>query len=300
MTVLYYPSACYGLGLADEAPRIGKDYHVLHASPGFSPEATAELKKMARNLEWRSDGKPGTFPPSFVLWPLPEEAGILAARLRDAGRDDQGRPHSFRIEAAYIADRGVLDDPTILAGILHDRAWPAAEWDWKTAPKIALQPDVHDDSVRREIAAALQKREPCPRLLVGGKYLNFDREEYDAVLPRDPIGSKAGSLQIPASESPSGECKPVDMVKSGYVVSMRAFMLVVVLAGLLIIGLIEERREKRNALREAHNLSKRIQKLEERGNPQDTKIVELEKIVDSYQKAFNEIRNAIHSVDNYR
>jgi cell division protein FtsB len=174
-----FPGACYGLAPLERTGVPGRDYGILHAGPGFPPEAEKALEQMARGVEWKSDGEAESYPPCFALWPTGR--GVMAIRIRDVGRDDRERPHAIRIEAAYIEDRAILDDPDRLAGLLDDSAWPPNGWDWTKTDAIELGGEGSTRIGERPSIIESMKSEPRSRLLIAGRHLKADEEDYDEV-----------------------------------------------------------------------------------------------------------------------
>jgi hypothetical protein len=119
-------------------PRDGGEYRVLIHSLDFPPTAVSALASLGRSFGWRpvGDGNAGPgrrFESCFALWPAP--GGTLVARLLDDGADEHGRPHTLRIEAAWVPDPAT---PTLLAGCLSPAAWPQPVSD-STSP-LSLRP----------------------------------------------------------------------------------------------------------------------------------------------------------------
>ena len=176
---LIFPGGCYGLGPSERAGVPGRDYGILHAGSGFPQEAEKALEQMARGVEWKSDGEAESYPPCFALWPT--GSGVMAIRIRDVHRDDRGRPHAIRIEAAYIEDRAILDDPGHLAGLLDDSAWPPGGWDWTKTDAVELGGEGSTRIGERPSIIESLKSKPIPRVLIAGRHLKADEEDYDEV-----------------------------------------------------------------------------------------------------------------------
>ncbi len=189
-----FPGACYGLDQTERTGHLVRDYRILYAAAGFPSEAETALNEMARGVEWKSDGEPEVYPPCFALWPTGD--GVLAIRLRDVGRDDQGRPHVIRIEAAYINDRVILDDPGRLAGFLDNSAWPPSGWDWKENPAIEVCSEKQAKcKSNNELADFLRGSSLCPCLLLADRHLKYDEQRYEGVFSVD--GLVAISIRSP-------------------------------------------------------------------------------------------------------
>ena len=94
-----FPLCIYG----KEGKKTGQvlPYATLCCHEDFSGEALSVLIQVRKAFHWRTGGK-GCFPPHYAYWPLNPSRG-LAFRFLDSGRDNLGRPHTLRLEAALVA-----------------------------------------------------------------------------------------------------------------------------------------------------------------------------------------------------
>ena len=124
MTVISLPTAAYG-----KAPDGQDEYGVLWTQTGFIDAAQQTLRKLARAYQFlgHRDGGDNRYPDCYALWPVEvggDGGGWLAARLRDAGRDTLGRPHTLRIDAVFINESATTRNRAELLGFLEATAWP--------------------------------------------------------------------------------------------------------------------------------------------------------------------------------
>ncbi|HEX4591278.1 MAG TPA: hypothetical protein VH120_15180 [Gemmataceae bacterium] len=167
MSELLFAAGYFGL------PHDDGEYRVLGHSPDFPSAAVMALASLGRSFGWRpaGDGSAGTdrrFEDCIALWPAVD--GVLVARLRDAGADEHGRPHSLAIDAAWLPDPA---EPSLLAQCLSLAAWPLPTGD--PASPLRLRPaPATDDLVERV------RRNGRGPLLVAG-HRNYYAPAFDNV-----------------------------------------------------------------------------------------------------------------------
>jgi hypothetical protein len=93
----FFPAAVYSKRL-DSALRSACAYNWIERHPGFSDTAAQHADGWIQRFQWRY-GRGNAHPPVAVWVPL--QGGALMLRFTDAGKDDQGRPHMLRLEAAW-------------------------------------------------------------------------------------------------------------------------------------------------------------------------------------------------------
>jgi hypothetical protein len=131
--------------------------------------------------------------------------------LRDVGRDDRGRPHTLRIEAALLSDPEILGDADALAGLVDEHAWPQLEWDSEPPSTLTLRPAGSDSSVRQAIVAGLRSHRRCPHLIAGADQINHDPRSFDASFLRGVGGwSEAPAFDRPGRPPGIGNPHPSD------------------------------------------------------------------------------------------
>jgi hypothetical protein len=120
------PTAAYG-----KATNGRDEYGVLWAQSGFGDAAQQALRNLARAYQFRGGGSSGDacYPDCFALWPVANNGGWVAARLRDAGNDSLDRRHTLRIDAVFVDAATVEDDHSRLQGFLEPDAWPSKSFD---------------------------------------------------------------------------------------------------------------------------------------------------------------------------
>lgn len=126
------PAAAYGKS-AD-----GRDeYGILWTQQGFSDVAQQALRNLSRSYQFLGGDSSSaiSYPDCFALWPV-ENGGWIAARLRDAGRDSLGRPHTLRIDAVFIEANVALAERSRLIGFLEPDGWPTDTFDPQVAVRI--------------------------------------------------------------------------------------------------------------------------------------------------------------------
>lgn len=214
MNGIRFPVAVYGKALG-EAGR-GRDFALLEVPPEFPSSAAAELERIGRLLSWRSGAAAERCDPCFALWPLPpEETGpgsakgvastaALAIRMLDAGRDDWGRPHTLRLEAAYLPP-GIFD-AVERRSLLQAAAWPALA----TSPPeaypngVALTPCPDRRRLPRRLVEGIDPADlrPC---FVGGEDAKADPDVFLRLATDVNSAALAGPCIEPTS---SGSNRP--------------------------------------------------------------------------------------------
>ena len=120
------PTAAYG-----KATNGRDEYGVLWTQQGFADAAQQALRNLARAYQFRGGGSSGDacYPDCFALWPVANDGGWVAARLRDAGNDSLDRLHTLRIDAVFVDAVSAGDDHSRLLGFLEPDAWPSSSFD---------------------------------------------------------------------------------------------------------------------------------------------------------------------------
>jgi len=132
MTATSLPTVAYGK--AADGP---DEYGILWTHQAFPPAGQQAIRKLARSYQLLGDGSDASYPDCFALWPIGTGGNWLAARLRDAGCDSLGRPHTLRIDAVYV-DMSLTDDHAMLFRFLEPEAWPSDSFDDSRAPFSSL------------------------------------------------------------------------------------------------------------------------------------------------------------------
>jgi hypothetical protein len=102
-----------------------REYEVLRAADDFPEFALDELKRISRSFHWQPPANATTketLAPCFGVW-LFDDHSMLLIRFVDEGRDDCGRPHLLRFDAALLprdAAIGIEDVPLLLGS----ETWP--------------------------------------------------------------------------------------------------------------------------------------------------------------------------------
>ncbi len=210
-----------------------EDYRIVHRSPGIADPIASAFHKQARRFEW-SLATAEPHEPAWVIWNFPSDDGaesrLMVGRILDVGRDDQGRPHTLRIEAALV------DPPELetAAALINDQAWPKAPWSppEHDAP-LTLTPQTAEPRLVRQLEAVLAHRSGRTAVL-GIKRLSLDPDHRRTI---DPI-SKGDDVE-PASPTTSVATRPDP--RSGmkgnshlYVVFILIVCLVVLLIGFFL------------------------------------------------------------------
>lgn len=123
------PAAAFGKSSSGD-----DGFRILWSSPGFPEEARRVLGDMAKSFGLKGDGGEAPYAPCYALWPTRTPAGWVAARLRDAGKDSFGRPHTLRIDAVYVPH----EDLAVASGFLQSSAWPSGDWQEASAAVTSL------------------------------------------------------------------------------------------------------------------------------------------------------------------
>lgn len=123
------PTAAFGKSASGD-----DGFRILWSSPGFPEEARRVLGEMARSFGLKGDGGEAPYAPCYALWPTRMPGGWVAARLRDAGKDSFGRPHTLRIDAVYVPD----EDLAVATGFLQSSAWQSGDWPELSAAVTSL------------------------------------------------------------------------------------------------------------------------------------------------------------------
>ena len=139
------PTALFG-----KSEESGDGFGILWMRDDFPEEGRIALVEIAKAFGLKGSKGSECYPPCFALWPTRGGTGWVAARLRDAGQDSLGRPHTLRIEALHVADK----DVAIAAGFLDPHTWPSAEWD-EIATRTPL-PTARDDKLLEAIREGSQ------------------------------------------------------------------------------------------------------------------------------------------------
>lgn len=224
MNAARFPVAVYGKAQG-EAGR-GRDFALLDVPPDFPSSAADELERIGRLLSWRSGAAAECCDPCFALWPLPPDAAgtgsaagvasraALAIRMLDAGRDDWGRPHTLRLEAAYLPP-GRLD-PVERRSLLQAAAWPPPTGSPADAyPNgVALTPCRDHRRLPRRLVEGLDPADlrPC---FVGGEDAKADPDVFLrlATDPQPPVAAApcrepAAKPDPPSSRIPTSTPQP--------------------------------------------------------------------------------------------
>ncbi len=182
------PTAAFG-----KAAGQGDGFGVLWSRSDFPDGARQALGDIARAFGLRGDGGDGEYPPCFALWPIRSPVGWVAVRLRDAGNDAIGRPHTLRIDAVFVEG----DDLALAAGLLKANAWPEGDWDEATA-FFSTMPT--PDHATADVILGVWNGETCPTVLrachtwyTSGFDVNLDTD--GSVLrcrQRPSLGTQAG------------------------------------------------------------------------------------------------------------
>lgn len=123
------PAAAFGKSASGD-----DGFRILWSSPEFPEEARRVLGDMARSFGLKGDGGEAPYAPCYALWPTRTPEGWVAARLRDAGKDSFGRPHTLRIDAVYVPH----EDLAVASGFLQSSAWPSGDWQEASAAVTSL------------------------------------------------------------------------------------------------------------------------------------------------------------------
>lgn len=123
------PAAAFGKSASGD-----DGFRILWSSPGFPEEARRVLGDMAKSFGLKGDGGEAPYAPCYALWPTRTPEGWVAARLRDAGKDSFGRPHTLRIDAVYVPH----EDLAVASGFLQSSAWPSGDWQEASAAVTSL------------------------------------------------------------------------------------------------------------------------------------------------------------------
>ena len=132
MNRLRLPVLVFGKAPAGQLPG---GYEVLVRHRDFDATAVQAVEQIRNGFRWAVRPGAAVHPSCFGLWPLEQaEPRALLVRISDQGRDDLGRPHCLRIDAALTTSAELLGSGNALAGLMRGGAWPRAH---STAPHHA-------------------------------------------------------------------------------------------------------------------------------------------------------------------
>ena len=181
-----------GLPTAAFGKCIGADdgFRVLWASSGFPEEARRALGDIAKGFGLKGDGGDTVYAACYALWPLRASQGWVAVRLRDAGKDSFGRPHTLAIDAVFVP----ADDVSTATGFLQPVAWPRGDWSERQSQAVSLPPP--DDLLLRRMREKVHvpHRPSVLRAFHRSYFTSFDVEIDSAGDLVRPHGGQAGDV----------------------------------------------------------------------------------------------------------
>lgn len=178
-----FPAAYYGKSPNDD----GSDqYRMLGRSCDFPPEALAQFEKLAGAIQWSGGGGNSPYSPCYAVWPV-GEMGAIIARLIDSGPDHLNRPHTLRIEAAWIDRNEIGDWPCSIGTLLQDGAWVDSGADSDDAP-LRLSLGHPNPDLGANVVGALKKADAIPFILVAS-HRNYRTSGFNVIQdPGQPKG----------------------------------------------------------------------------------------------------------------
>lgn len=181
-----------GLPTAAFGKCVGADdgFRVLWASSGFPEEARRALGDIAKGFGLKGDGGDTVYAACYALWPLRASQGWVAARLRDAGKDSFGRPHTLAIDAVFVP----ADDVSTATGFLQPVAWPRGDWSERQRLAVSLPPPDDLLLLRMREKVDVPHRPSVLRAFHRSYFTSFDVEIDSAGDLVRPHGGQAGDV----------------------------------------------------------------------------------------------------------
>lgn len=178
-----FPAAFYGKSATND----GSDqYKLLGRSSDFPEEALAEFEKLSVAIQWSGGGGNSPYRACYAAWPV-SETGAIVARITDSGPDRLNRPHTLRVEAAWIGRDQVPDWPTSIGGLLQDGAWLSHSTD-SFDVSLRLSVGHSNQNLGANVAEALKNTDTIPSILVAS-HKNYRASGFDIVQdPDQPNG----------------------------------------------------------------------------------------------------------------
>jgi hypothetical protein len=153
MTTLSLPAAIFGKEI-HKGP-VPQDFRVLLAHSLFDVEKLNRLGWLGQKFAWANTGASDPFAPCYGLCHVGPGACFIIC-FRDAGLDDQGRPHTLRMEVALIEGDELETHKDRLFLLLCAAAWPDSPIILSPEPTVTLTFPGHEPStapVPRKIKA---------------------------------------------------------------------------------------------------------------------------------------------------
>lgn len=162
---LSLPLLVLGKGPAGHLPG-GYEIRVRH--PGFDAPAVEAIQGIRNGFEWVARPGGAVHASCFGLWPLESQPPrALLLRFSDQGRDDLGRPHCLRIDAALITSAELLGSGEALAGLMQAGAWPREAPGADGSDLVELRPEPPAPELARRIDQNRQASRQPPSILAG-------------------------------------------------------------------------------------------------------------------------------------
>ena len=169
----------------------------------FSNDVMDIIQRIKNGFTWASSKDDKVFADCFGFWSLHEQesSNALVIRFSDQGKDNRGRPHSLRIEAAILDNKKHLESGRLLAGLLCEQVWPDRQTYQGSSDTIELIPAKDPDE---ELVQAIETQ------------LSTDKKPFLSMLIGDPrsfrntvfkfVHEQTAELKItkPISYQPSG------------------------------------------------------------------------------------------------
>lgn len=175
VNVLNLPVVIYGkLTVTGRVPQGGR---ILSKHSTATAAVVRAIEAIPDGFGWAEDIS-GKHAPCFGFAQVGGSHVVL--RLMDVGKDDQGRPHCFRLEAALLSGDCSSADSSILAALLSPAAWPRDPIDPIGEPIATLQ-QVPPEPRLLEAIATQCRNQPVPSILVGDPH-SFTNSYFGIVI----------------------------------------------------------------------------------------------------------------------
>lgn len=187
-----FPAAFYGKSPSNDG---GDQYRLLGRSRDFPQDALVEFEKMAKAIEWTGGGGNDPYRACYGVWPV-SKSGAIVARFTDSGPDLLNRPHTLRIEAAWVAKGRVADWPAAIGELLQDIAWLNRSTDTFDAP-LRLSLGNSNFELGTNVAEVLKSTASIPSILIAS-HKNYRASGFDII--QDPDGPSGANRMVRRSQ----------------------------------------------------------------------------------------------------
>ena len=253
-----FPAACFG---KDPGQGGGSHYRMLSRSREFPDHAIQAFERLATSLQWLGGGGDAPYQDCFAAWPVGRD-GVIVARFHDGGEDQFNRPHTLRVEGAWIAREGFPEWPHGVADLLQPAAWPDAS-DQAASETVALLLGRQNPQLGDTVRRAFERPELAKVLLASHRHYRADgfdivqdpNRPNGAICPRsDPTRPGATSPAINQNAMANQTPRP-----------RRRWILVTLVLAMLAVGLFAawEHHLRRLAEREVDRVGDRLDDAED-------------------------------------